>query len=521
MSWSLASFLVLAVALGAGFTWYERTHPSSQVLALVATLAALAALGRVAFAPLPNVKPTTDIVLLSGFALGGAPGFAVGAVAALASNVVFGQGPWTPWQMTAWGLVGIFGAALAVAGRGHARRLPLAVACGAAGVLYGAILDFSTWTQFTGDHTLGEYLAISGTALPFNVAHVVGNVVFALAFGPAFVRALTRFRARFEVRWEPVTAMAAPAVLAAVVLATIAVPSAHAAGAGTSVDAVAPSVAYLRAAQNSDGGWGAAKGQGSAQLQSGWVAMGLAASGRACGTPAKRYLAGGAKRLTGSGDIERAILALEACGANPQDLPAKLRRKVRSDGSIAGLVNQTSFAIFALRAAGTTPTARVIRKAASFIARQQNTDGGFNFGRRGAQSGIDDTAAALQALATARRRGPIAKAARFIARNQNPDGGFPLTPGGPSNAQSTAWAVQAFIAAHKNPDRITSKGSRSPMAYLRSLVTSNGSVRYSRTSTQSPVWVTAQALTAFARKTFPISAPRAATRTASATNALL
>ena len=64
MSWVLASFLVLGLALTAGFGWYERSHPSARVLALVATLAALAALGRIAFAPLPSVKPTTDIVLI-------------------------------------------------------------------------------------------------------------------------------------------------------------------------------------------------------------------------------------------------------------------------------------------------------------------------------------------------------------------------------------------------------------------------------------------------------------------------
>ena len=67
MSWVAASLLVLGLALAAGFAWYERTHPTSRVLALVATLAALAALGRIAFAPLPNVKPTTDIVLLTGY----------------------------------------------------------------------------------------------------------------------------------------------------------------------------------------------------------------------------------------------------------------------------------------------------------------------------------------------------------------------------------------------------------------------------------------------------------------------
>src|SRR4051794_41830776 len=118
MSWVLASFTLLAVALGLGFTWYERTQPSARVLALIATLAALAALGRVAFAPIPSVKPTTDIVLLAGYVLGGAPGFAVGAVAALTSNVFFGQGPWTPWQMVAWGGAGAGGAPLARGGGG-------------------------------------------------------------------------------------------------------------------------------------------------------------------------------------------------------------------------------------------------------------------------------------------------------------------------------------------------------------------------------------------------------------------
>ena len=120
LTWPMASFALLGLALAGGFAWYERSHPSSKVLALVAALAALAVAGRVAFAPLPNVKPTTDIVLLAGFALGGAPGFAVGAVTALASNLFFGQGPWTPWQMAAWGLVGIIGAAL---GAASGRRL--------------------------------------------------------------------------------------------------------------------------------------------------------------------------------------------------------------------------------------------------------------------------------------------------------------------------------------------------------------------------------------------------------------
>ena len=209
MSWLAASLLVLGLALVAGFAWYERSHPTARVLALVATLAALAALGRIAFAPLPNVKPTTDIVLLTGYALGGAPGFAVGAVAALASNVFFGQGPWTPWQMCAWGGVGVAGALLArVAGR-ELGRVGLAVACAVAGAAYGVVMNLHLWVTYSGDHSLAQLGAYFATSLPFDLAHVVGNVLFCLLFGPALVRALTRFRQRFEVSWRPAPVLAA------------------------------------------------------------------------------------------------------------------------------------------------------------------------------------------------------------------------------------------------------------------------------------------------------------------------
>jgi len=203
VNWTVAALLVLGVCLFFGFWWYERRHPPAKVVALVATLAALAALGRIAFAPVPSVKPTTTIVLIAGFALGAAPGFTVGAVAALASNLFFGQGPWTPWQMVAWGLVGVAGALLARAcGARPPGRVALAIACAAAALAFGAIMDLSTWTTF-GRHTLGEYLAISATALPFNLTHAAGSFAFGLAFGPALLSALDRFRMRFEIEWVP------------------------------------------------------------------------------------------------------------------------------------------------------------------------------------------------------------------------------------------------------------------------------------------------------------------------------
>jgi energy-coupling factor transport system substrate-specific component len=203
VSWILGSTLVLGAVIVVGFVWYERTHPSTRVIALVATLAAMAALGRVAFAALPNVKPTTDIVLIAGYVLGGAPGFMVGATAALASNLFFGQGPWTPWQMVAWGGVGLFGAGLGRLARNELGRIPLAAACGLAGLGFGAVMNLGTWVTFSGNHSTAELIAYSGSSLPFDIAHATGNVLFCLAFGPALVRALRRFRTRFDIIWGP------------------------------------------------------------------------------------------------------------------------------------------------------------------------------------------------------------------------------------------------------------------------------------------------------------------------------
>ncbi|MEK6229817.1 MAG: DUF6580 family putative transport protein, partial [Actinomycetota bacterium] len=201
MTWQASSLAVLAIVLAGGFAWYERRRPPAEVVALVATLAALAVVGRLAFAAIPNVKPTTDIVLFAGYALGPIPGFVVGAVTALASNVFLGQGPWTAWQMVGWGAVGVGGGLLALATRGRALgRVSLALACGLAGLGFGMFMDVYQWT-LSARQGLDGYLAISASSAPYNLAHVFGNVAFCLLIGPVFIRALRRYRRRFEVRW--------------------------------------------------------------------------------------------------------------------------------------------------------------------------------------------------------------------------------------------------------------------------------------------------------------------------------
>jgi energy-coupling factor transport system substrate-specific component len=540
MSWLLASSLIVGLILAAGWIAYERRRPSARMVAVVATLAAVAALGRDAFVALPDVKPITAIAFVVGYALGPLPGFTVGAIGMLASNIMLGQGPYTPWQMVAWGLVGLAGAALGALTHRRIGRVPLALACAVAALMAKEIMNLYTFT-LTGTHTPAAFLAIAGTSLPFDLTDMFATLLFALAFGPELARLLARTRERMTVSWEPVAppapAAAGPSAGAGVgrgvtaasailllVVASLCVggPVARAAAGAFTVDAhdassLSPELSFLTSAQNADGGFGGARGQGSSELYTAWTAMGLAAAGRNpasvrhAGHSVLDSLRGQVATLQGLGDAERTILAARACGASAysfagRNLVAEVLRARASDDSFAHQVNLTAFAVFALRAIDHSPSFATIRRAAGWIERQQNTDGGFAFGYRGSPSDVDDTGAALQALADAGAHNAhaLATAADYLIRSQNLDGGFPQQYGAQSNAQSTAWAIQGLIAAGYNPGVVRRRGSRTPVGFLESLRAPDGSIRYSRTGSQTPVWVTAQALIALAGRTFPV-----------------
>jgi energy-coupling factor transport system substrate-specific component len=543
VSWQLSSFAVVVASLAAAFWWYERSHPPAKLIAVIATLAALAALGRDAFAAIPDVKPITAIVLVSGLAFGMRPGFAIGAVSALASNILLGQGPWTPWQMLGWGLVGVFGALLRRLLGEQPSALALGLACALGAELFNLFLNIYTWTG-TGSHTLAAYGVVLGAALAFDLTHVGASFAFGFAFGPVLLRMLVRVRARLEVRWSSPAATPTPRRLdaarllggpPAALLLVLCIPLAAlelTACANASKPAadppaqqarlvVARELAYLKAAQNPDGGFGAAPGLPSSELYTAWAAIGLAAAGRSPlaltrdGHSVLDALRAEAASLHGAGDLERTILALRACGAAVRSLPGgdpvqRLLAFRAADGSFSHLSNLTAFAILALRAAGYGPTAAPVDGAARWLSRQQEADGGFGFGVRGGGSDVDDTAAAIQALhgAGTRYAAPLARAAAFLRRSQNPDGGFPQQRGGPSNAQSSSWAIQGLTAAGIPAGAVVRRGSRSPLGYLQTLQAPDGSVRYSRTGAQTPVWVTAQALTGLAQRPLPVAPPR-------------
>ncbi len=469
MSWQLTSFLILAAVLLAGFAWYERSRPPSQVVALVATLAALAIAGRIAFAAFPNVKPTTDVVIFAGYALGPAPGFVVGALAGLVSNFWFGQGPWTPWQMAGWGLCGVLGAALALGTR-NASRLTLAAACGFAGVAYGILLNFSLMASYGGDLSWQRFLALEARAVPFDAAHAIGNVALALLAGPAMVRMLVRFRERFE--WgrreeaEKASLPAAPrqslrsgSVAAILVLAfapAIALPArADASDAGRAAN-------WLESVQNADGGFGASPGDGSSAAMTGWAMLGLEAAGRnpldvfRRGHTPVDLLRADEKEISSTGDLARTILALEGAGVNPRsfagrDLVGELVKRRRKDDSFEGWPNDTAYSVIALRAAGATGG---LDKSLEWLLSVQNDDGGWGDIARLAQHrrrhrrGDAGDAARLQGGQTAASP-TCARPQRPAAASHSaaPARSTPSPPRGRSRASSQSAATRPPTAA--------------------------------------------------------------------------
>jgi energy-coupling factor transport system substrate-specific component len=195
----LSLLLVASALIVGGCAWLETGPGSAKELTLIATLGAAAAAGRVLFAAVPGVQPVTVIVVAAGVALGLRSGVAVGAIAALVSNLFLGQGPWTPWQMLAWGACGAAGAAAAPLLR---RRLPFAVACLLLGFAFSSFMDVWNWLAFF-PHTWQALTATWARGIWFDAAHGIGNLVIALAVGPELRRMLERYgrRLRTEVVW--------------------------------------------------------------------------------------------------------------------------------------------------------------------------------------------------------------------------------------------------------------------------------------------------------------------------------
>lgn len=221
------TLLVVLVALALMFGTFEASRPGLRQLMVTVVLASVAAAGRVAFSALPYVKPVSAVAIVTGALLGRRSGFMVGALAALLSNVVFGQGAWTPWQMYAWGLVGYLagelfatpahaedcrgrpggpsrleapGAGMTPAGGSAPGAAPLALVVYGllSGPLYGLILNGWFVLGFVRPLTWQSALLAYGQGIPFDLVHGVSTALFLTLLWLPWQRSLRRVLAKFD-----------------------------------------------------------------------------------------------------------------------------------------------------------------------------------------------------------------------------------------------------------------------------------------------------------------------------------
>lgn len=204
-NWGLYTTVILLCSLICLYRWAQQAAASSKEITLVAALAAVAAVGRLPFAALPGVQPTTFLVIASGYVFGSQVGFIVGATAALVSNFFLGQGPWTPWQMLGWGLVGCSGAYINKYWPAISRWM-MALFAGIWGFVFGWLQNLGFWIVYIQPLTFKSFLAAYAASFYFDLAHAVSNIILCILFFPSVIKVLEDYKMRLHHSYAEVPA---------------------------------------------------------------------------------------------------------------------------------------------------------------------------------------------------------------------------------------------------------------------------------------------------------------------------
>ena len=177
------------------FICFERKDSTAKELITLAVLVAVSAAGRFAFVWVPGFKPVTAITVIAAMYLGREAGFVVGALSAVVSNFYFGQGPWTPFQMFAWGFLGFLAGVLAQPLK--RQKIWMCLYGVLAGVLFSLIMDVWSTLWADGGFNLSRYLAACISALPFTIEYAVSNVIFLLLLTKPIGEKLERIKRKY------------------------------------------------------------------------------------------------------------------------------------------------------------------------------------------------------------------------------------------------------------------------------------------------------------------------------------
>lgn len=199
-SYYFIALCVIGAAMLPFFAAFEDRKPQAREMVLIAALVVIATAGRGIFFMLPHFKPVTALVIVAGIGLGAEAGFLTGALTGFVSNFLFGQGPWTPWQMFAFGIIGFLAGLIFEkrARKGEVSLVPVVVFGFVATVgIYGLLLDTSTALSLLENLTWSSALACYVAGVPVNITHGVSTVLFLLVVTRPMLRKISRIRKKY------------------------------------------------------------------------------------------------------------------------------------------------------------------------------------------------------------------------------------------------------------------------------------------------------------------------------------
>lgn len=192
---SICVFCIIAGISLPFFVLFEKGKFTPKKIMLLAVMTSLSVVSRMIFAPLPHFKPVTAMTIISGVYLGPVCGFISGALTALISNFYFGQGLFTPYQMVAWGTIGLVSALLS---KPLKKSLPFTLLFAAiSGIFYSLVMDLWTVIGMDDGFNLARYAAAIISSAPITLIYCISNVVFSLILFRPIGKKLDRVMIKF------------------------------------------------------------------------------------------------------------------------------------------------------------------------------------------------------------------------------------------------------------------------------------------------------------------------------------
>ncbi|MDM5234531.1 ECF transporter S component [Lysinibacillus pakistanensis] len=177
---------------------FERRNPQPREILVIAVMSAISVAGRALFVVTPGFKPVAAITAITGFSLGAEAGFLTGAMSALVSNMFFGQGPWTPFQMFMWGMIGFIAGLLGKTGMMH-KKIPLIVFGIFAGIFFSFGMDIWGTISMYGVFSWEAYALALTSAVPFMIIYAISNVIFLLLLAKPIREKLDRIKNKYGI----------------------------------------------------------------------------------------------------------------------------------------------------------------------------------------------------------------------------------------------------------------------------------------------------------------------------------